>query len=84
MLFPTQITDNKGEVTGAGLPGLLAAIEESRKRQADLSQVLRENVRQAVELLLEDVSQASRSDAELFNHLVSWLILLVWQWCERR
>jgi len=71
MLFPTQITDNKGEVVGAGLPGLLPAIEESRKRQADLSQVLRENVRQAVELLLEDVSTASRTDADLFNVLVS-------------
>jgi hypothetical protein len=71
ILFPTQITDNKGEVIGAGLPGLLTAIEESRKRQADLSQVLRENVRQAVEMLLEDVSNACRTDADLFNVLVS-------------
>jgi hypothetical protein len=71
MLFPTQITDNKGDLVGAGLPGLLTAIEESRKRQADLSQVLRENVRQAVELLLEDVSNASRTDADLFRPLVS-------------
>ena len=36
--------------------GLLDAVEESRKRQADLSSVLRENVRQAVEFLLEEVS----------------------------
>ncbi len=71
MIFPTEITDNKGEVIGAGLPSLLASIEESRKRQADLSQVLRENVRQAVELLLDDVSNASRTDAELFHHLIS-------------
>jgi len=71
LLFPTQATDKKGEVIGAGLPGLLHAVEESRKRQADLSQVLRENVRQAVELLLEDVSSASRTDAELFHALVS-------------
>ncbi len=33
-----------------GTSGLLDAVEESRKRQADLSSVLRENVRQAVEL----------------------------------
>ena len=35
----------------SGASGLLDAIEESRKRQADLSSVLRENVRQAVELI---------------------------------
>ena len=40
----------------SGVSGLLDAVEESRKRQADLSSVLRENVRQAVELILEDVS----------------------------
>lgn len=71
LLFPTQATDSKGEVVAAGLPGLLHAIEESRKRQADLSQVLRENVRQAVELLLEDVSSASRANPDLFHVLVS-------------
>ena len=53
-----------------GVPGLLDAVEESRKRQADLSSVLRENVRQAVELLLEDVSAANRTNASLFNPLV--------------
>jgi hypothetical protein len=53
-----------------GVPGLLDAVEESRKRQADLSSVLRENVRQAVELLLEDVSAANRTNASLFNALV--------------
>ncbi len=53
-----------------GVPGLLDAVEESRKRQADLSSVLRENVRQAVELLLEDVSAANRTNANLFNPLV--------------
>lgn len=71
LLFPTQVTDSKGEIIGAGLPGLLDAVEESRKRQADLSQVLRENVRQAVEMLLEDVSSASRTDANLFHSLIS-------------
>jgi hypothetical protein len=44
-----------------GVSGLLDAVEESRKRQADLSSVLRENVRQAVEFLLEEVSSASRT-----------------------
>jgi len=53
-----------------GVSGLLDAVEESRKRQADLSSVLRENVRQAVELLLEDVSTANRSNAKLFQALV--------------
>ena len=53
-----------------GVCGLLDAVEESRKRQADLSSVLRENVRQAVELLLEDVSTANRVHADLFNALV--------------
>jgi hypothetical protein len=52
--------------------GLLDAVEESRKRQADLSSVLRENVRQAVEYLLEDVSAANRTDANLFNPLVRY------------
>jgi hypothetical protein len=54
-----------------GVSGLLDAVEESRKRQADLSSVLRENVRQAVELLLEDVSTANRVHADLFHPLVS-------------
>jgi hypothetical protein len=49
--------------------GLLAAVEESRKRQADLSSVLRENVRQAVELLLEEVSAANRTNENLFAAL---------------
>lgn len=71
LLFPTQIKDKSGDVIGAGLPGLLHAIEESRKRQADLSAVLRENVRQAVEMILEDVSSASRTDPDLFCELMS-------------
>jgi len=53
-----------------GVSGLLDAVEESRKRQADLSSVLRENVRQAVEHLLEEVSTANRTNAELFMPLV--------------
>ena len=52
-----------------GVPGLLDAVEESRKRQADLSSVLRENVRQAVELLLEEVSTAHRTKSDLFRPL---------------
>jgi hypothetical protein len=52
-----------------GVSGLLEAIEESRKRQADLSSVLRENVRLAVEFLLEDVSAANRTDSGLFQAL---------------
>lgn len=64
LLAPTSL-----ELSKAGISGLLEAIEESRKRQADLSSVLRENVRQAVELLLEEVSAASRTDAALFSSL---------------
>ncbi|HQZ67017.1 MAG TPA: hypothetical protein PLY87_18125, partial [Planctomycetaceae bacterium] len=71
LLFPTQTKDKKGKVTGAGLPGLLNAVEESRKRQADLSDVLRENVRQAIELLLDDVSTSNRVSPELFHNLIS-------------
>ncbi|HEY7425418.1 MAG TPA: hypothetical protein VH682_14400, partial [Gemmataceae bacterium] len=40
-------------------------------RQADLSSVLRENVRQAVERLLEDVSTANKTNTDLFASLVS-------------
>src|SRR5947209_6372025 len=54
-----------------GTSGLLDAVEESRKRQADLSSVLRENVRQAVELLLEEVSAANRTNENLFASLVA-------------
>jgi hypothetical protein len=54
-----------------GVSGLLDAVEESRKRQADLSSVLRENVRQAVELLLEEVSAANRTNEDLFASLVA-------------
>jgi hypothetical protein len=53
-----------------GVSGLLDAVEESRKRQADLSSVLRENVRQAVELVLEEVSSASRTKESLLASLV--------------
>jgi hypothetical protein len=54
-----------------GVSGLLEAVEESRKRQADLSSVLRENVRQAVELLLEEVSSANRTAQDLFAPLMA-------------
>ena len=53
-----------------GVSGLLDAVEESRKRQADLSSVLRENVRQAVEIFLEEVSTANRTNPDLFAPLV--------------
>jgi hypothetical protein len=53
----------------SGVSGLLDAVEESRKRQADLSSVLRENVRQAVELLLEEVSTTNRTNSDLFAAL---------------
>jgi hypothetical protein len=46
-------------------------VEESRKRQADLSSVLRENVRQAVELLLDEVSSTNRTEKNLFASLVA-------------
>jgi hypothetical protein len=64
LLAPTALAPTKD-----GTPGLLDAIEESRKRQADLSSVLRENVRQAVELLLEEVSAANRTNPALFAAL---------------
>ena len=54
-----------------GTSGLLDAVEESRKRQADLSSVLRENVRQAVEALLEEVSTTNRTNQSLFASLVA-------------
>lgn len=54
-----------------GVSGLLDGVEESRKRQADLSSVLRENVRQAVELLLEEVSTANRTKPDLFASLMT-------------
>jgi hypothetical protein len=54
-----------------GTSGLLDAVEESRKRQADLSSVLRENVRQAVELLLEEVSAVNRTNEKLFASLMA-------------
>jgi hypothetical protein len=66
LLAPQPIKD----VT-VGLVKLLDAVEESRKRQADLSSVLRENVRQSVEYLLEEVSTANRTNAELFKSLVN-------------
>lgn len=46
----------------SGSPYLLEAVEESRKRQADLSSVLRENVRQAIEFLMEEVSAENRAN----------------------
>ena len=52
-----------------GVSGLLEGVEDSRKRQADLSSVLRENVRQAVELLLDDASSANRTADNLFAPL---------------
>jgi hypothetical protein len=64
LLAPVALAPTKD-----GTPGLLDAIEESRKRQADLSSVLRENVRQAVELLLEEVSAANRTNPVLFAAL---------------
>ncbi len=59
------------EASKDGVPALLAAVEDSRKRQADLSNVLRENVRQAVELLLEEVSAAHRTHPALFRELAA-------------
>lgn len=51
----------------SGSPFLLEAVEESRKRQADLSIVLRENVRQAIEFLMEEVSAENRANADLLE-----------------
>lgn len=54
----------------AGVSGLLDAVEESRNRQARLSDFLQENVREAIEFILEDVSKQSRTDSGLFASLV--------------
>lgn len=64
LLSPESLSPVREKVSG-----LLDAVEESRKRQADLSSVLRENVRQAVELLLEEVSAKHRTDARIFELL---------------
>lgn len=69
LLRPDEVKEDDHFLT-AGLPGLLDAVEESRKRQADLSSVLRENVRQAVELLLDEVSAAHRTEPNLLANLV--------------
>ena len=53
-----------------GVSGLLDAVEESRNRQARLSDFLQENVREAIEFLLEDVSKESRTTSGLFTSLV--------------
>jgi hypothetical protein len=53
-----------------GVSGLLAAVEESRNRQARLSDFLQENVREAIEFILEDVSKESRTTLGLFTSLV--------------
>ena len=53
-----------------GVSGLLAAVEKSRNRQARLSDFLQENVREAIEFLLEDVSKESRTTSGLFTSLV--------------
>jgi hypothetical protein len=71
LFFPHEVKDENNKVKTVGLPGLLDAVEESRKRQADLSSVLRENVRQAVELLLDEVSSTNRTDKNLFASLVA-------------
>ncbi len=55
--------------TSAQRCGLLEHIEESRTRQADLSSILRENVRQCVELLLDSISTAHRTDNKLLAPL---------------
>jgi len=52
------------------VPGLLDAVEESRNRQARLSDNLQENVRTAVEELLRDFSDSSRTNPSLFHRLV--------------
>jgi hypothetical protein len=53
-----------------GVSGLLDAVEESRNRQARLSDFLQENVREAIEFLLEEVSKEGRINPDLFSTLV--------------
>ena len=55
-----------------GASGLLDAVEESRNRQARLSDFLQENIREAIEFLLEDVSKAGRTSPDLFTALVRY------------
>lgn len=52
-----------------GSAKLIELIEDSRTKQADLSSVLRENVRQAVEILLDEVSKENRTDTALFDSI---------------
>ena len=54
----------------AGVSGLLGAVEESRSRQARLSDFLQENIREAIEFLLEEVSREGRTNPGLFTGLV--------------
>ena len=65
LLSPESLKPVKEDVSG-----LLDAVEESRNRQARLSDFLQENVREAIEFLLEDVSKQSRTNASLFTSLV--------------
>jgi hypothetical protein len=50
---------------------LLAAITESRSRQGELSQVLGEQTRRAVELLLEEVDRSCRAEPALLSALAT-------------
>jgi hypothetical protein len=64
LLSPESLKPIKESVSG-----LMDAVEESRNRQARLSDFLQENVREAIEFLLEDVSKESRTDSGLLTSL---------------
>lgn len=64
LLGPAAFTSEDG----AEFP-LLAAVQASRTRQGELSSVLGEQVRQAVELLLFDVERAARRHATLLDRV---------------
>jgi len=65
-LHPT-IKDKKGKLPAS----LLESIEESRRRQADLSGVLGEAVRRSVERLTDELSRETRKSPELFELIKS-------------
>src|SRR5581483_3723941 len=54
-----------------GVPRLHAAVEASRSRQGELSQVLGDQVRQAVEALLAAVDAAARRDPAFMEPLLA-------------
>lgn len=71
LLNPVSINPPKAANPKDQHLSLLAAFEESRKRQADLAGVLGESVRRAVEHLTDELSIAARSKTDLLEIIQS-------------